>query len=222
MRGGAPEAGSNASARPDPGLRVDPVHVGGPRGSAGPVVVALAIAVGLAAALLKPWSPGAPSGGAASVGSPAPATRERLDAATIPPPMAPVAVNRAIRVADWPRLIANLDGLAGQPIVSERDLGGSDGDGTCGGSARITPFDDVIGIAAGPAERVTAVRMFAIDTIRRPDVVTAISRDGSESRDGITILSLPRGGIAARHYALIAETVGANGPERLTYTVCVG
>jgi hypothetical protein len=194
--------------------------------------VAIAVAIGLA--LLKPWGSeatpvgpitpddvaAAPSGSAASPAAATPRPRS-ADATGI------TSASRAIRVVDWPRLAADADHLAGQPIVTDRDLGGTDGDGTCGGSARITPFDELFAIVAPPGERVADVRLFAIDSIRRPNVRTRIAADrpgplDGRALDGLTVVALPPGGIAARQYALIADTTSAAGPGRLVYTICVG
>jgi hypothetical protein len=133
---------------------------------------------------------------------------------------------RTLRIADWAELAHDADHLGGQPIVTDLDLGGTDGDGTCGGSARITPFDELIGIVVPSGERVADVRLFAIDSIRRPDVATRIWVDRPGPLDGralggITVVALPSGGIAARQYALIAETTSDSGPSRLIYTICV-
>jgi hypothetical protein len=198
-------------------------------------VAAAAIVVGLGLALAKPWSPGtAPAAPAPSVAVDAaapPSTRTptagRVQPATSPGATRITSATRAIRPSDWPRLLADLDHLAGQPIVTDRDLGGTDGDGTCGGSARITPFDGLFAILAPSGERIVGVRLFAIDSIRRPDVPTRISTDrpgplDGRMRDGLTVVVLPPGGIAARQYALIADTTSAAGRDRLTYTICVG
>ena len=230
---GAPDQGidpGSEPARPDGGLEVELTRVGRP-GSTAALLAVLAIAAMLGAAILKPWAPSAavpaalPSSGSAQAGSPSP-----------PPPVAravgssdPTGIEsalRAIRVADWPRLAAAGD-LGGQPIVTDRDLGGTHGDGTCGGSARVTPFDELIAVAAPTGERIAAVRLFAIDSIRRPDVPTRLRADrpgplDGRALDGLTLVGLPSGGIAARQYALIADTTSATGPGRLIYTICVG
>ncbi|MDQ3128162.1 MAG: hypothetical protein M3Q66_06865 [Chloroflexota bacterium] len=130
-------------------------------------------------------------------------------------------------MTDWARLAADADRLEGQPIVTARDLGGTDGDGTCGGAARITPFDELIAISAPPGERVANVRLFPIDTLRLADVPIRIVPDrpgplDGRTADGLTLVALPRGGIAARRYSLIAGTVGPSGPEQRIYSVCVG
>ena len=220
--------------RADPGLRIDPVPVGRRRPTGG-LVAAAAIAVVLGVALAKPWAaPGRlvaalPSHAVAALPSEA-SDVPVVEAARPPGAPDPTGVEpttRAIRIADWPRLSSDVDHLAGQPIVTDRDLAGSGGDGTCGGSARITPFDQLFAIAATPGERVADVRLFAIDSISRPDIPTRISTDrpgplDGRSLDGLTLVVLPPGGIAARQYAVIADMTSAAGPGRLTYTICVG
>ena len=197
--------------------------MGGGRSWTG-LIAATTIVAALGLAVLKPWSPPA-TGGPADLGAAAAAVTPGAS----PSPRSSAAVaawGRTLRVADWAGLAHDADHLAGQPIVTDRDLGGTDGDGTCGGSARITPYDELIAIVAPPGERVADVRLFAIDSIRRPDVATRIlvARPGpldGRAIDGIAVVALPPGGIAARQYALIAETVSRDGPSRLTYTICV-
>jgi hypothetical protein len=213
--------------RPGPALRVEPARVGGGRPFAG-LVVAATITVALGLAILKPWSPPANERPAEAARVAGPSSRPTAAVRAEPRPRATTAETaaRTLRVADWVGLARDVDHLAGQPIVSDRDLGGTDGDGTCGGSARITPYDELIAIVAPPGERVAGVRLFAIDSIRRPDVATRLWIDragGLDGRplDGITVVALPPGGIAARQYALIAETSSRDGPSRRTYTICV-
>jgi hypothetical protein len=222
--------------RADPGLLVEPTRLGGSRSSAG-MVVAVAIVAALALAIAKPWAPptaGGPPDDAIGAGPSAQpgaiAGRGDVGRPEATPMATPAgggpAGGRTLRVADWPELAHDADHLGGQPIVTDLDLGGTDGDGTCGGSARITPFDELIGIVVPPGERVADVRLFAIDSIRRPDVATRIWVDRPGPLDGralggITVVALPSGGIAARQYALIAETTSGNGPSRLIYTICV-
>lgn len=222
------------SARAGAGLLVDPILVGGRR-STKSLVAAGAIAVALGLALAKPWlsvaAPVAPDRSVEAAVVASQSTRastvegvralESSGAARIR------SATRAIRPADWPRLVADADHFAGQPIVTDRDLGGTDGDGTCGGSARITPFDELFAILTPPGERVSDVRLFAIDSIRRPDVPTRVLSDrpgplDDRVRGGLTVVVLPAGGIAARQYALIADTTSTAGRGRLTYTICVG
>jgi hypothetical protein len=235
-------AAEPAPVRGDHGLRVDPVRIGRGR-SSGALAVCAAIAAVLGLAIAKPWgspagydpSLSARNGNPRSVG-PAPAATAAANAdpspaATRTPDPVELArretVARASRLADWPKLALDIDHLARQPIVTQHDLGGSNGDGTCGGSARITPFDELIAIAGPPGERVAQVRLFAIDSIHRPDVPVRIWSDrpgplDGRATDGVTVVELPSGGIAAREYALIADTTGDAGPQRLTYTICVG
>jgi hypothetical protein len=130
-------------------------------------VAAGAIAVALGLALAKPWSPVAapvapdPSVEAALVASqPSRTSTVGGVRASASPEAARIrSATRAIRPADWPWLLADVDRLAGQPIVTNRDLGGTDGDGTCGGSARITPFDESFAILTPAGERVSDVRL---------------------------------------------------------------
>jgi hypothetical protein len=226
---GALERGIEPAA-PDAGLRVERTRVGGGR-STGSLLAAVAIAAMLGAAILKPWAPSVdapaalPSSGSAHAGSPSAVPRIVRPAGSLDPTGIESAL-RAIHVADWPRLAAAGD-LGGQPIVTDRDLGGTHGDGTCGGSARVSPFDELIAVAAPPGERIAAVRLFAIDSIRRPDVPTRLQADrpgplDGRATDGLTLVGLPSGGIAARQYALIADTTTPTGPGRLIYTICVG
>ena len=90
----------------------------------------------------------------------------------------------------------------------------------------MTPFDELIAVAVPAGERIAAVRMFAIDSIRRPDVPIRLPADRPGPLDGrnlggLTLIGLPSGGIAARQYALIADTTSVAGPGRLIYTICV-
>lgn len=196
--------------------------------------MAAALTATIGAAILKPWSAssGEPEIATASIASdPSAGTqpgdaRDRLRRAASSDSSAIRAALRPARIAEWPDLVADPDHLDGQPIVTDRDLGGTKGDGTCGGSARVTPFDELIAVAVPPGERIAAVRMFAIDSIRRPDVRIRLPADRPGPLDGrtlggLTLIGLPSGGIAARQYALIADTTSAAGPGRLIYTICV-
>ena len=188
----------------------------------------------IGAAILKPWSApsGTPDVAAALSAAPVIGTEpgDTPDGTRPPVPSDRITIRTALRparIAEWPGLVADPDHLDGQPIVTDRDLGGSSGDGTCGGSARVTPFDELIAVSAPAGERIAAVRMFAIDSIRRPDIRVRLPVDRPGPLDGrtlggLTLIGLPSGGIAARQYALIADTTSAAGPGRLTYTVCVG
>jgi len=122
--------------------------------------------------------------------------------------------------------IRDLDGIlrstssrpSSGPSVTDADLGGGDGDGTCGGLARVRSTDEMIALRTNPADDIRDLRLVPIDTIRRVDVPI---RFATEVLDGLSMIALPAGGIAARPYALLA-TIGA-GPTRTErqYTVCV-
>jgi hypothetical protein len=114
---------------------------------------------------------------------------------------------------------SEVDGLGRGPIVGPEDVAGSDGDGTCGGTARIGPTDEMIALAAGPDDDVRDLRLVPIDTIRRIDVDVRFALDVA---DGLTLIALPHGGIAARHYALLATLGGGSTRTERQYTVCVG
>src|SRR5688572_2823592 len=126
----------------DRGLRVEPIRVG-PRRSASGLAAAGLIAVGLGLALAKPWAPATsdeeprpPDGLAAASSRPAatPATPATSATGPVVGPAAPAGIgsaSRTVRVAEWSRLVADADHLADQPIVTDRDLAGIDGDGTC-------------------------------------------------------------------------------------------
>jgi hypothetical protein len=212
-------------------LEVAPTRVA-TRGSGAGILVAIAMTIAFGLAIAKPW---------AGPAIEAPRFAEAQDGVRPPPEAVPrptpearrviggavTPAVRGLRIADWSRLAREADDLANQPIISSRDLGGSDGDGTCGGSARVTPFDELIALSAPPGERVASARLFPIDTIRRRDIPIRIvdGRPGpldGRTIDGLTLIALPTGGIAARQYALVADTVGPGGPSSWTWTVCVG
>ena len=215
-------------------LEVAPVQVATSRLRAG-LLVAMAMTIAFGLAIAKPWA-APPSGdvrsaeaaaGSALPGStPIPAASRPAAGVTVGRDPATPAV-RGLRIADWSRLARDADHLANQPIVSSRDLGGSDGDGTCGGTARVTPFDELIAISTSPGERVAGARLFPIDTIRRRDIAIRIVPDrpgplDGRAIDGLTLIALPAGGIEARQYALVADTIDPAGPSTRTWTVCVG
>jgi hypothetical protein len=218
----------------DGGLRIELTLVGRRRSTSG-LILAAAIATALGLALAKPWAPtpavvaphasavaaAATAHAAASVAGPV----ARASGATDPTGIETAI--RPVRVGDWTRLVAGSGDLAGQPIVTDRDLAGIDATGTCGGSARITPFDELFAIVEGSGETVARVRLYPIDSIRRADIPTHIETDrpgplDGRSMDGLTVVGLPPGGIAAHRYGLVADTTSAAGPERRTYTICVG
>ena len=224
----------DAPALPGGGLRIEPTLVGRRR-STGGLLVAAAIAAALGLALVKPWapSPAAVAPRATSVVVAAPADPPASVAAPVArasgaaDPTGIESAIRPVRVADWSRIVAEAGDLAGQPIVTDRDLAGIDGGGTCGGTARITPFDELIAIVEGPGQKVARVRLYPIDSIRRADIPTRIETDrpgplDGRATDGLTVVGLPSGGIAARRYGLIADTTSPAGPARQTYTICVG
>jgi hypothetical protein len=232
----------DGGTRIEPGLIVEPVRVGRHR-SVGSLVVVAAVSACLGLAVAKPWAkaPEPDVGVDARFARAEPSSVLAVTADT--PSSEPRAfrnrtvdqaalarlrsVGRATRMADWGRMARDLDHLAGEPIVSDRDLGGTDGDGTCGGSARITPFDELIGLVTPPGDRIADVRLHAIDTIDHRDVPIRIRPDKPGPLDGrtagaVTIVELPPGGLAPREYALIAEVAGPAGPRPLRYTICVG
>lgn len=231
----AVEASEPVSGPSDTGLAIAPVRVAGGR-STRAVGGTIAMVLGLGLAIAKPWA-AAPAG-------PARASPDVV-AVVAPSAFAPISDTprstrqgpqerdarapdaRGLRVSEWTRLAADADDLAGQPIVSTRDLGGSDGDGTCGGSARVTSFDELIAVSLPAGERVAAARLFAIDTIRQRDIPIRLVADrpgplDGRAIDGLALIALPAGGIAARQYALVARTLGPSGLATRTYTVCVG
>ena len=203
--------------RPDEGLRIDPIRVDGGRRRSAALTVAIVVVAFVGLAVVKPWEPGSQQVPSAS--EPQRSAAALRPATPTPAPSHALPVHRTLADADrWIPLIANPD-LAGQPIVSDRDLGGTSGDGTCGGSARITPFDELIGIVDPAGEQITDVRLVPIDTISRADVEVRIA---PEVATGLTLVALPSGGIAAREYALIAETNDHPEHDPLIYTICVG
>ena len=128
-----------------------------------------------------------------------------------PPPGMPLS-----RMARWVPLMSDLDQLAGEPLVSNRDMTG-DG-GTCGGSAHIGTSDELFGIVVDPGTVVRHVRMQATDV---PIAADTRIRVAPNVVDGMSLVALPGGGIGARRYLLIVDTTRAGVPERLVYTVCV-
>lgn len=202
--------------RPDEGLRIDPIRVDGRRRPVAPSVAFVVAVAFVGLALVKPWEPGPRA--AASAPEPQPSAAALRPAASVPSRAAPPRRTLA-DASHWVPLIANPDRLADQPLVSDRDIGGTSGDGTCGGSARITPFDEVIGIVDPAGERITGVRLVPIDSISLADVAVRIAPDVAR---GLTLVALPSGGIAARQYALIAETKDHPEPDPLIYTISVG
>jgi len=202
--------------RPEEGLRIDPIPVDGRHRPVAPGVAFVVAVAFVGLALVKPWEPGPRA--AVSAPAPQPSAAALRQATSVPSRAAPPRRTLA-DASRWVPLIANPDRLANQPLVTDRDLGGTSGDGTCGGSARITPFDELIGIVDPAGERITGVRLVPIDTISRADVAVRIAPDVAK---GLTLVALPSGGIAARQYALIAETKVHPAPAALIYTICVG
>jgi hypothetical protein len=112
--------------------------------------------------------------------------------------------------------MSDLVQLAGEPLVSNRDMTG-DG-GTCGGSAQIGTSDELFGIVVDPGTLVGHVRMQATDV---PIAADTRIRVAPNVVDGLSLVALPGGGIGARRYLLIVDTTRAGVPERLVDTVCV-
>jgi hypothetical protein len=130
-----------------------------------------------------------------------------------PPPGMPLT-----RMARWVPLMTDLDRLAGEPLVSERDLGNAHGDGTCGGSAHIGTSDELFGIVEPPGFVVGQIRLFALDALRAVDLPV---RFAPNAANGLTLVALPRGGLAARLYQLIVKSTSPAAPEGFLYAVCV-
>ena len=161
----------------------------------------LRVLVGPEAADLTVTIPGEPDPGLARRSQPPP-TNEVLD-----------------RINAWIALGRNPGHLDGNPIITDEDLGGTDGDGTCGGSATITPQDELIGLVQGHRRRVTDVRAFSITSLARPELAL---RFASDPISGLTVVALPGGGLPARQYAFVVDTDGRGGPAGRAYTICIG
>ena len=131
-----------------------------------------------------------------------------------PPPGNPLA-----SMARWVPLMSDPDHLAGEPLVSERDLGQPDGDGTCGGSANIGTGDELFGIVEPPGFEVGQIRLFAMDMVRSSDVPIRVAPNVI---DGLTLVAVPHGGLVAGQYQLIVYSTSPAAPETFLYTVCVG
>ena len=144
---------------------------------------------------------------------PGPSDADDLRYRAPPPPSELVA-----RISSWIGLGQNPDNLAGAPLITDRDLGASIGDGTCGGSATISGWDQLVAIVHATGWQVTHLRVFAIDTLRRPDVKV---RFASDPVSGLTVMALPTGGLAGGQYAVIADVERGRTTERRTYTICV-
>jgi hypothetical protein len=136
---------------------------------------------------------------------------ELVPSTPLPPPGMPLT-----RMARWVPLMSDLDQLAGEPLVSSRDMIGEGG--TCGESAHIGTSDEVFGLIVDPGTVVRHVRMLPTDVLIAADTRIRVAQNVV---DGLTIVALPYGGLGARRYQLIVDTVSAFGPERLGYVVCV-
>jgi hypothetical protein len=123
-----------------------------------------------------------------------------------------------VRMARWVTLMADLDRLAGEPLVSERDSGLPDGDGTCGGSARVAPGDEFFGLIEPPGFNTGSVRLFVPDA---PGAIDVPIRIAPNVVDGLTLVAVPQGGLAARAYQLIVASTSAAAAESYGYTICV-
>jgi hypothetical protein len=130
-----------------------------------------------------------------------------------PPPGMPLR-----RMARWVSQMGDPDRLAGEPLVSERDLGVPAGDGTCGGSAHIGQGEELFGIIGRAGSVVGRVLMLPLDVVRSEDVAIRVATNVA---DGLTLVAVPYGGLPARQYMLIVDGTSSDGLERLVYTVCV-
>jgi hypothetical protein len=138
---------------------------------------------------------------------------EIVPATPPPPPGRPL-----VRMTRWVPLMADIDQLADEPLVSERDLGLADGDGTCGGSAHIGPDDGLFGIVEPRGFVTGRVRMVPLGDTASSDVAIRVAPNVV---DGLTIVAVPSGGLAAGEYRLSVASTSAAAPENFTYTVCV-
>jgi hypothetical protein len=122
-----------------------------------------------------------------------------------------------IRMARWVPLMSDLDRLAGEPLVSGRDRTGDDG--TCGGSARIRTTDELFGVIEPPGFVVGDIRLRPLRALRADDLPIRVAPNVA---DGLTLVAVPGGGLAATRYELTVTSTSPAAPESFEYTVCVG
>jgi hypothetical protein len=131
-----------------------------------------------------------------------------------PPPGAPLVWMRI-----WIPIAGDVNHLADEPIVSDRDLGPNNGDGTCGGSAHIGPGDTVVGLVEPGEIRVVRVRLTPLGGASPADVPV---RYAPNAATGLTVIALPSGGLATGSYRMTVDTSAAAGTDgRRVYTMCV-
>ena len=138
---------------------------------------------------------------------------EIIPSAALPPPGVPL-----VRMARWVTLMSDLDMLAGEPLVSDHDLGSGDAVGTCGGSAHVSVGDGLFGLIEPPGTIVQSVRMYPTDAVRFADLRI---RTALNAVDGLSIVAIPSGVLKNDTYELIVDRLSAAGPDRALYTVCV-
>ncbi len=116
----------------------------------------------------------------------------------------------------WMAAVAAPGGVAGQPIVTDLDLVGGPGTGTCGRGATVTPADRLLAVQTPRGTTIVGVRLSR--TGGAEPLPTRLMA-GEPATGGLTLVALPAVGLAAGRYRL--ELVPSSGPA-LAYEVCVG
>jgi hypothetical protein len=136
----------------------------------------------------------------------------------VPSPPPPTPGTPLVRMTIWIPIMSNPDRLNREPLISDRDLGKPNGDGTCGGSAHIGTSHTMVGLVEPAEISVGRIRLVPLGGPSRSDVPI---RYAPNVAAGLTLIAVPSGGLVAGSYQVIVDTTSAAGADSRLYTICV-
>jgi len=151
--------------------------------------------------LTTSWTGGAPGSVSWQV--------EILPSTPATPPSSPLE-----HLARWVGLMGSPLNSAREPLVSLRDGYGD----SCPQSTVITSHDELIGVVTPPGTTLEGVRIIPLDTLRAADVAIRVAPDAVP---GLSVIAVPRGGLAVRDYDLVLTVTGAAGSTPIGQRICV-
>lgn len=127
------------------------------------------------------------------------------------------------RLASWTTIATSGGALGGEPLTTDLDLGAPNGDGTCGGTARILSTDTLVGLVTPAGDRIERIRLIPELGGADISIATAIPKtvDDGTGAGGLSLIALPWAGLSSRPHTLLVDVTAPDGPARLVYTICV-
>jgi hypothetical protein len=135
---------------------------------------------------------------------------EILPATRPTPPGSPLAMLRRWLGREDPRV------TGGEPVVTDRDRGDPDGDGTCGGRREVRSTDQLVGVVPSELSTIQGIRLFAAGSDVPIDTRISLPAGGAPA-----LVAFPRGGLAAGTYRLEVTRSVPGGTVDDRYSMCV-